>query len=847
MKAEKKKVVEARTTYDKAWGTQMQEERLLKDAHIRVRDGTIAKNKAIKDVATLAAEAKALKAQADIDSGSSAAITVKVKLYNVKGGSMDFMEGEKSDRKTEMTAALEAAVAKAAVLNGAGMEASKVEAVVTNGDLLQAIIEPTHPESGSQLSASELDKMIKELEEGTVLTTGIADAVKAALTSEDDSAQAKAEVDKIVAGGNVVALVKNMGKYMKASRATGCPKMGPLKEMSWWLTQDDQTVWANMMHLCTLNRDGTANERQVAECCGTPAGCNPTCTRQQAWDEDAGQQEAETAASEDRKAQLLQQAEETLSKKRDAEDDIEAQTKIIAQSKLDIENRKRQVMRAKAGVRKADWKKWIAQTKGINEAYAMAWSKKLKMDSEAKIAMVVRKKAEALESMIAEDGKDSYKNQENAKTIMNNMDAKVVKLQKDNLADEALQGKRVDDDQKFVAKKEEALAEALDAAAKKRAAHKHAMNAGGTSEADKRQSNKKNAAVRMCTTTGDYGSNVPAHTACYIAPEDVRTFECNKDTSDNRDFGPQGWCHTDKDDLTKWGACSDGCSAAGKWVASAHDVYCSPEVRKTLSTTKFGLVDHPRQCMALAAEDHECGNEIYTNGDNCVCVLKDKKCDRIPSAGMDLYEYVDEIDAIKLTFKKDMEWEAGNARKLKQHLVEAEEAAAQTISDFEARQEANQVAVIESYKARREAKIALGAAEEQEEKVEAALGKAEVKTDLTSVEEGKRRKDTTIQNVHAAYASAKSAAADLKLHEHLMITAKANYEEALKMKTQNEQDIAHSEKVIKESSLHAKWHKGDQLSAEHMGDIPWALGYVHKRTDAEKREADARTLLAKDQ
>jgi len=845
MKAEKAKASEARSNYDKAWGTQVQEERLLKDAHIRVRDGTIAKNKAIKDVTTLADQAKALKAQADIDSGSEAAITVKVKLFNVKEG-LKFMEGATSDRKTEMTAALEAAVALASKLNGTdgivkALNATMVEAVVTNGDLLQAIIEPTHA-SGSQLSATDLDIIVKELEEGTVLNKGVADVVKGVLTTAGQS------VEGVVAGQIVVSIVKNMGKYMKAFRATGCPKMGPIKEMTWWLTQDDQTVWANMNHLCEMNRDGTANERQVMECCGTPSGCNPICKRQQAWEE--GQTEEQIAASEDRKQQLLEQAEEALSKQRDAEDDIEAQTKIVAQSKLDIENRKRQVVRAKALVRKSDWKKWIAQTKAINEAYSMAWSKKLKMDSEAKISMLVRKKSEALESMIAEDGKDSYKNQEDSKTTMNNMDAMVVKLQKDNIQDEAMQLKRVDDDQKFVAKKEEVLAEALDAAAQKRAAHKHAMNAGGTSEADKRQANKKKAAIRMCTTTGDYGSTVPAHTACHIDEGDVMTFQCNKDTSDSTSdkyFGPQGWCHTNPDDLTKWGACSDGCSAAGKWVASAHDVYCSPDLRKTLSTTKFGLVDHPRQCMALAAEDHECGNEIFTNGDNCVCVIKDKRCDRLAQAGMDLFEYVDEIDAIKLTYKKDMEWEAGNARKLKEHLVTAEEEAAKTIADFEARQEANRQGVIEAYKNRREAKTKLANAEEQEEKVEAALGKSEVKTDLTSNVEGKSREDTTLQNVYASHAATKSAAADLKLHTHLMITAKANYEDALRNKVQNEKDIVIDQKTIEEANLTAKVKKGDQMSAEHMEDIPWALGYVHERTEAEKREADARTQLAKDE
>jgi len=81
----------------------------------------------------------------------------------------------------------------------------------------------------------------------------------------------------------------------------------------------------------------------------------------------------------------------------------------------------------------------------------------------------------------------------------------------------------------------------------------------------------------------------------------------------------------------------------------------------------------------------------------------------------------------------------------------------------------------------------------------------------------------------------------------LMITAKANYEDALRNKVQNEKDIVIDQKTIEEANLTAKVKKCDQMSAEHMEDIPWALGYVHERTEAEKREADARTQLAKDE
>lgn len=71
----------------------------------------------------------------------------------------------------------------------------------------------------------------------------------------------------------------------------------------------------------------------------------------------------------------------------------------------------------------------------------------------------------------------------------------------------------------------------------------------------------------------------------------------------------------------------------GKLVAN---IGCSKDLRKTIVS-----VDKPTfdvvQCRGLAKSDSDCGKEVYTDGKQCICVLKGKTCDVITIPGNTMF------------------------------------------------------------------------------------------------------------------------------------------------------------------------------------------------------------------
>merc|ERR1719424_69622 len=66
------------------------------------------------------------------------------------------------------------------------------------------------------------------------------------------------------------------------------------------------------------------------------------------------------------------------------------------------------------------------------------------------------------------------------------------------------------------------------------------------------------------------------------------------------------------------------------------NVGCSKNIRKTLVSAKFGAVKHTidaLQCKGMASTDNDCGDEVFTNGIYCACVLTGKTCDMVQVPG----------------------------------------------------------------------------------------------------------------------------------------------------------------------------------------------------------------------
>jgi len=62
---------------------------------------------------------------------------------------------------------------------------------------------------------------------------------------------------------------------------------------------------------------------------------------------------------------------------------------------------------------------------------------------------------------------------------------------------------------------------------------------------------------------------------------------------------------------------------------------CSKNLRKTIAT-KENTFD-AASCKELADSDVDCGDEAYTNGHACVCVMKGRTCDMIPIPGATMF------------------------------------------------------------------------------------------------------------------------------------------------------------------------------------------------------------------
>ena len=69
---------------------------------------------------------------------------------------------------------------------------------------------------------------------------------------------------------------------MLTFRATGCPNPDPY--ILWWKRQYSDVVFEDMMSYCTHVKDGTANQAQISQCCGSNISCRPTtCNAMTGW------------------------------------------------------------------------------------------------------------------------------------------------------------------------------------------------------------------------------------------------------------------------------------------------------------------------------------------------------------------------------------------------------------------------------------------------------------------------------------------------------------------------------------------------------------------------------------
>ena len=75
-------------------------------------------------------------------------------------------------------------------------------------------------------------------------------------------------------------------KYLATFKATGCLPLNDQrspKNLKYWKSQSDSTVFGDMMSYCETVRDGTAAEYQKIKCCGSKDCTVSTCTRQTTW------------------------------------------------------------------------------------------------------------------------------------------------------------------------------------------------------------------------------------------------------------------------------------------------------------------------------------------------------------------------------------------------------------------------------------------------------------------------------------------------------------------------------------------------------------------------------------
>jgi len=80
---------------------------------------------------------------------------------------------------------------------------------------------------------------------------------------------------------------------------------------------------------------------------------------------------------------------------------------------------------------------------------------------------------------------------------------------------------------------------------------------------------------------------------------------------------------------------SDG--TGGKLI---RNVGCSKNIRKTLVSGAYKAVKHTidaLQCKGMASADYDCGEEVFTNGIYCACVLTGKTCDMVPVPGATMF------------------------------------------------------------------------------------------------------------------------------------------------------------------------------------------------------------------
>jgi hypothetical protein len=62
---------------------------------------------------------------------------------------------------------------------------------------------------------------------------------------------------------------------------------------------------------------------------------------------------------------------------------------------------------------------------------------------------------------------------------------------------------------------------------------------------------------------------------------------------------------------------------------------CSKNLRKTIATKENAF--DAASCKQLADSDPDCGDEAYSNGHNCICVMKGKTCDMVSIPGSTMF------------------------------------------------------------------------------------------------------------------------------------------------------------------------------------------------------------------
>jgi len=339
------------------------------------------------------------------------------------------------------------------------------------------------------------------------------------------------------------------------------------------------------------------------------------------------------------------------------------------------------------------------------------------------------------------------------------------------------------------------------------------------------------------------------NTPCYVSDDERPTFACVKDPAlAHHSFDhlahPSGWCYTDAAH-TKWGTCSHKCEAGGRWVWIAQNTYCSPEVRKTISPSSAGLVFSPSHCMSLVADDADCGDQMYTDSSNCICVLAGKTCDKTPSDGQNLYQYFEEEDARVAQLKANRDFALINENTMRFEMKKAENAIAQLNIVDEAKETKKVEMTAKIRAAAAAANEAFTQAHKRHQDADTALSALEKITDTFAEAEGNLKVEANTADVHSIQEKMDEQAETETTLKHFKFRAQRDWKDAQDMLREATATIKKNEQLINVTIAKGKEAKVTQEIAAKKGDHRAAYDADNTHLQANEDEAMYRQEIQK--